>query len=180
MAIERQPDYQRKVLQETSTGVEMTDQTAGTVGSFAEIEVQRNLCMVVPSGFPMILRLNDDDTPTEMPDGTLVGFGIVTSLDPLRPRYVGTMVPYRPWANLTDAEQEDERNQRNLVIDFGIPYIFLTQGEKLVLVCYHATASADGSECEFAIPYQEMLAEETFVRRMLEQRKYDRRFALGA
>lgn len=172
------PEFTGKVFTEVSTGVVLTDQVAATVGVVFSIEIQRNLCAIIPTGFPLILKLIDTGT-TDMSDSAEFGFGIIVPQDTRRARPFGPMHTYRPWGDLSTAAQKDANNQRALIVNFGVPYIFLTQGEKFVVQAYHATETVDGSACEFEIPYQEMRAEPLFVQKMLEQRKYERQFALG-
>lgn len=168
----------QKTLHAGSDGVTLAAGVGGQVSSVATIAVQLGLYYIVPGKFPLVCKLLDG-AADEMADGTLFGFAVKVPGDPERPRPVGGMYQYRKWGDLTTAQQSDKDFKDGLIIDLGVPYLFLDYGESLILQAYHASDTVDSTYTEFEIPYMEhdRIAEE--VKNLRKQRQFGSEYGLG-
>ena len=89
-----------------------------------------------------------------MPDDTWFAFGYMKAgMQRVIP--IGDVIYYRPWADLTTAQQDDDDHRRAITIDLGHPFLPLREDEVFVIQAYHATGTVDISECEFELGYAE-------------------------
>lgn len=142
-----------KKLNMSADGISTSDQAAGVITNIVEITVPKGLGYVIPGQFQLVLKLLDS-AGTEMADATWFAFAFKKA-GMKRAVPIGDVITYRPWADLTTAEQDDQDHARAVRVDLGKPFLALREDEILVIQAYHASGTVDISECEFEIPYGE-------------------------
>ena len=143
-----------KKLNMSADGISTADGTANVISNIVEITVPKGLGYVIPGRFKLILKLMDDASGNEMPDDTWFAFGYKKA-GMKRVIPIGDVIYYRPWADLSTDQQDDDDHARAVTVDLGKPFLPLREDEVFVIQAFHATGTVDISECEFEIPYAE-------------------------
>lgn len=144
----------KKKLNMSSDGIATSDQAAGVVTNVVEITVPKGLGYIIPLGGVKLLLKLLDAAGTEMADNAWFAFAYKKA-GMKRAIPIGDVFYYRPWADLTTAEQSDNDHARSVSIDVGFPFLALREDEIFVIQAYHASGTVDISECEFEIDYAE-------------------------
>jgi len=145
-------------ITQVTRGVTLSDTTAGIVSEVARLTVPRGTAIVIPPTFTPVFEFLQP-SGAEMSGTTEIYFGIIVPSDERRIRWLGSKYMYRPWADLSLADQQSKEFERACTIDLGVPYLPLGPEEAFVISLYHEAqtcdANTDNTHITFAIPYFE-------------------------
>lgn len=142
-------------LSTQTSGVTLADGVANTVSSVLVYQVPEGDVIAMARWVHLLLKLNDDATPTEMPRDTRFSFAFIPAgADDDRPIPLGPpMHQYHKWYGLSTTLQTNELYKSGLIksVTRGIPLIVFNQDDQLI-VQVKSSGTLDISESTIEIP----------------------------
>lgn len=155
----------RNFITGTSPGVVLSDTVANVLTPFFTYTVPRGIGVVLPPKFPLVLKMmgGTDAAPIAIPGETKLYYGLKVPGDPDRVNPMGRRIVYRPWSELSLAQQQDDDFRGQLTVTLGDDFLPLAPEESFVLsVLGPAVVSGGtaGSLQVIEVPYVEKRLDE--------------------